>query len=82
MSLWFDLNVNQDTIARVAIRRVSNVGTGALAPDVVSSYEVTLDDKRMGYVDHRYGNGPYFLVGLAMSMINARMSLQGADPTT
>lgn len=80
MSLWFHLNMNDKTIATVAITRTTNTETGTLPDDTVSTYEVQLDGQPVGTVEHRYGNGAFDLAHKATTLIDAWMANHNLDP--
>lgn len=68
MSLWFDLQVNSETIGRLEIRRLTRRVTST-DPDSINRYVVILDGEEIGQVEHRYGDGPWELVRKALEYI-------------
>lgn len=69
MSLWFDLCVNDHAIGHLAIRRLEHLDLwdpGVM--DAVSTYKVTRDGQELGTVRHRYGDGAWALVRLALAL--------------
>jgi len=77
MALWFDLMVNRSTVARIEIRRITNIGRGALNPGDVSRYLVCRNDQEVGYVVHTYGDGPYVLVTKATQLVSEWLDKNG-----
>lgn len=68
MSVWFDLNVGSQRIANIEIRRMDNTHAVILEDGDVSQYKVRIDGHIIGTVQHRYGNGAFRLVCLAMDL--------------
>jgi hypothetical protein len=69
--LWFNLKCNADRIGTVEIQRREklDISDPVAIRDVVSTYTVTLDDRLIGVVAHRYGDGAYRLTALATELI-------------
>lgn len=77
MSLYVDLQVNNDPITSIGITRVSSGGS---QPDSVNTYRwVHYYDGResVGHVDHRFGDGA---IALAATVL-ARVAEQHQDQT-
>lgn len=72
MALWFDLNINAETIGHVEIRRreALDLRNPAAIADVWSTYDVRRDGLLVGQVRHRYGDRAWKLLALACSLIN------------
>lgn len=68
MSMWFRLMANGNEVGLMEIRRITNTGPGDLHPDVVSTYVVTQDGRKLGFVEHRYGDGAWALVRAALGV--------------
>jgi hypothetical protein len=73
MSLYFQLRATRhNLIGNVKIRRTTHAGEPITDMETICTYEVTLDDKLMGEVDHRYGDGPWYLTQKAIMLITYR----------
>jgi hypothetical protein len=72
MSLWFDLNINDQRIGDVDIQRVEplDVSDPVAIADVVSAYTVRRNGVPIGTVHHRYGDGAWRLLVLAANCID------------
>jgi hypothetical protein len=73
VSLWFELHANSNSLGRLTIRRITNVGVdpvrgGHEHDDMVSSYLVVKDGTEVGTIRHRYGDGPWSLARNAIDM--------------
>lgn len=60
MSLWFNLYANAEHLGLVEIRRVTYSDNPQ--PDDRFTYDITVNDRMIGQVTHRYGDGPWALV--------------------
>lgn len=83
MSLWLNLHVGTTVIGSMEILRVTNTGQNGLRPDDVSKYSVwaITDDRevRTGFVEHRYGDGPWVLLRKATEVITNGVSDVGRE---
>ena len=80
MSLYFTLRVNlENSLGQVSITRTTNTSRSAFA-DMVSEYTVRLDGRRMGTVQHRYGDGAFVLASKALLLITARRKENDGSP--
>jgi len=83
MSLYIDLQVNNDPITSVGITRISSGGT---QPDSINTYRwVHYHDqgrKTEGHLEHRYGDGAIALARDVLAAIAAGGSTttQGEQP--
>jgi hypothetical protein len=71
MAVWFHLNINDTVIGMVEIRRRQplDLTDQAGIQDVVSIYTVSRDHRKVGEVQHRYGDGAWRLVAAAADLI-------------
>jgi hypothetical protein len=69
MSLHFDLRLGRTGLGFVEIQRLTNTDEVTLPDSAISTYEVRLDDRVLGQVQHRYGNGAWALVRAALELI-------------
>jgi hypothetical protein len=70
MSLYFDLRIQHQIIGSMEIQRVEDldlIDKEAIA-DAVSTYKVRVNDKMVGTVHHRYGDGAWVLLGKAVEL--------------
>ena len=68
MSLWLRLHANNDSLGMLVIR-CTNAERGISYQDATYRYEVDLDGRVLGYVDHRYGDGAWALVHKAVTLV-------------
>ena len=70
MSLWLNLNIGTKTIGFMEIQRQEHLDLSdkAAIADVVSTYKVTVGDQLVGEVRHRYGDGAWTLLRLAVTL--------------
>jgi hypothetical protein len=73
MAVWFTLNINDQRIGAVEIRRREplDLSDPAAIADVWSTYNVWRDGKHMGDVRHCYGHGAWKLLALVADLIAA-----------
>jgi hypothetical protein len=72
MSLWMILRVGVRTvIGSLEIVRQADPDTDQTAPDAVSQYEVLVDGRKRGVVEHRYRDGPWALLRTALDQVVA-----------
>ncbi len=64
MALRFVLRVNDQAIGSCEIRRTAPLTD--VGPDTVCTYDVRIDGQIRATVQHRYGDGPWRLVAIAM----------------
>lgn len=64
MSLWFDLMVNHEFIGRMAIQRKAPLGK--IGDDDIGVYDITVDGKFTGRLEHRYEDGAWVLARKAL----------------
>lgn len=70
MSLWFNLQVNNERVATVEIRRLEERDlTDPDLPDTWNTYSVHCDSRHVGKVRHRYGDGKFRLLALAAALL-------------
>lgn len=69
MSLHFDLRLGRIGLGFVEIQRVSSTDEITLPDAVISTYDVRLDNRSLGQVRHRYGDGAWALVRAALELI-------------
>lgn len=69
MSLHFDLKVGRRTIEFMEIQRISNTRETVLGPDEVSRYAVRVNGTEKAQVSHRYGDGPWTLLKVALEEV-------------
>lgn len=82
MALYFTIQATVDpfqsaTLAEVAIIRQSDSDAPPAADDVFT-YRVDLDDREIGTVAHRYGDGGYALAVKALQLVD-EVRLQPGD---
>ena len=72
--MYFTLRVNLDeSLGQVSIRRLTNLGKpGRQAAGTTNTYEVRLDGRKMGTVEHRYDDGAFLLASKALALVSAR----------
>lgn len=71
MALWFDLNINEQRIGTVEIRRKEHLdlSNAAAIANVWSTYDVRRDGELIGQVRHMYGDGAWKLLALVADLI-------------
>ena len=71
MAVWFNLNINDERLGRVEIRRVERLDLTdqAAIQNTVSTYEVFRDGRRVGSLKHRYGDRVWRLLAKAADLI-------------
>lgn len=71
MALWFKLNVNDEQLGTVEIRRRERLDTSdpAAIAGVWSTYDVRRDGRLIGQVRHVYGHGAWHLLSLVSGML-------------
>lgn len=68
MSLWFVLTVNEQPIGSCEIQRREPLDLADPAVvDAVSTYDVRIDGRPVCQVRHRYGDGAWALLRLALN---------------
>lgn len=74
MSLHFNLRVNGwDNVGQISIRRLTSLDKPASqAAGTTNRYEVRLDGRKMGTVEHDYDDGAFVLAHKALGLITER----------
>lgn len=82
MALWCNLHINDQRIGELMIRRRERLDLSdrAAVRDVVSTYEVSSDDRHVGLVRHRYGDGAWRLLAAAASLTADWVDAAGTPP--
>jgi hypothetical protein len=80
MSLHFELMIGRNVIGFMEIQRMVDLDlmNKAAIADVVSPYQVTVQSeharkpRRIGTVEHRYGDGAWVLLAKALELYNSK----------
>lgn len=82
MTIWFDLCLNNKTLGLIEITRTQphdpDDPDDPTINDITFTYSVAIDSRRIGTVDHCYGDGVFALIEKASVLLAA--SLDRLEP--
>lgn len=71
MSLHTVVRIGAHTVVgAIEVRRVTHTDEVVQRPNAVSTYRVSVNDREIGHVAHRYGDGPWALLAAAAAIVS------------